>query len=174
MEFNKLINLRESCRSFDPQKEVSDEIIKNIIESARLSPSACNGQPYFFTVCKGDKAKEIAKATTKMGMNKFANDAPSLIVISEKPYVKSAAMGAKIKNNDYRSIDIGIATAYLTLEATNQGVSTCILGWFEEKEIQKLLGIEDRIRLVILLGYPKDENIREKKRKQISELSNID
>ena len=62
MEFNKLINLRESCRSFDPQKEVSDEIIKNIIESARLSPSACNGQPYFFTVCKGDKAKEIAKA----------------------------------------------------------------------------------------------------------------
>ena len=162
MEFNKLINLRESCRSFDPQKEVSDEIIKNIIESARLSPSACNGQPYFFTVCKGDKAKEIA------------NDAPSLIVISEKPYVKSAAMGAKIKNNDFRSIDIGIATAYLTLEATNQGVSTCILGWLEEKEIQKLLGIEDRIRLVILLGYPKDEKIREKKRKQISELSNID
>lgn len=173
MEFSQLINLRESCRNFDSSKDITNEQIEKMINSAILAPSACNGQPYYFTVCKGEEAKKVAKATTKMGMNKFALDAPCLIVISEKPYVKSAALGAKIKNNDYRSIDIGITTAYLTLEATNQGLSTCILGWLEEGEIKKILNIEERIRLVIAVGYPKDDKIREKKRKTIEEISNL-
>ena len=64
-----------------------------------------------------------------MGMNRFASDAPILLVISEKPYVATAALGAKAKGIDYRSIDIGILAAYLTAEATAQGLSTCILGW---------------------------------------------
>ena len=93
---------------------VEQEKLDAVLEAGRLSPSACNGQPYHFTICKGDIAKEVAKATQGMGMNKFASQAPVLIVISEMPYVKSAAMGARVKNNDYRSIDIGIATAYLT------------------------------------------------------------
>jgi len=54
-----------------------------------------------------EAAKAAAAATMGMGMNKFAAQAPVLIVISEMPYVKSAALGAKVKNNDYRSIDIG-------------------------------------------------------------------
>lgn len=173
MEFDKLINLRESCRNFDKSKDVEDEKIRKIIESSVLSPSACNGQPYFFTVLKGDMAKEVEKACATLGMNKFAYDAPALIVVSEKPYVKSALAGSKIKNNDYRSIDIGIATAYMTLEAQNQGISSCILGWFDEEKIQNLLSIKDRIRLVVLLGYSKDEKPRVKKRKTISEISNL-
>ena len=173
MEFEKLINLRESCRNFDPEKDVDDEKIRKIIESSILSPSACNGQPYFFTVCKGDMAKKVEKACATLGMNKFSLDAPALVVISERPYVKSASVGAKVKNNDYRSIDIGIATAFMTLEAKNQGVSNCILGWFDEVKIQKLLNIEERIRLVVLLGYPKDDKIRDKKRKSIEEISNL-
>lgn len=173
MEFEKLINERYSCRNFDNTKEVSDEIIKKIIEAARLSPSACNGQPYFFTALKGDMAKEVAKATTKMGMNKFSLDAPCLIVVSEKPYVKSALLGSKLKNNDYRSIDIGIATAHLTLAAANEGVDSCILGWFEEDKVQQILGIKDRVRLVILLGYAKEDVKVNKKRKTIEEISNL-
>ena len=173
MEFEKLINERYSCRSYDSSKDVSDEIILKILEDTNLSPSACNGQPYYFTVCNGEKAKEIAKETTKMGMNKFAMDAPALIVVSEKPYVRSALVGSKIKNNDYRSMDIGIATAYLTLSAANYGVSTCILGWFEEEKIKEILNIKDRVRLVILLGYPKDDKKPVKKRKKLDEITNI-
>ncbi len=173
MEFDKLINLRESCRNFDSSKDVEDEKIRKIIESSNLSPSACNGQPYFFSALKGDMAKQVEKACSTLGMNKFALDAPALIVISEKPYVKSAGVGAKVKNNDYRSIDIGIATAFMTLEAQNQGVSSCILGWFDEEKIQKILDIKERIRLVVLLGYSKDEKPRDKKRKSIDEISNI-
>ena len=66
------------------------------------------------------------------GMNKFAVQAPVCIVISEGAYVRTAALGAKGKGNDYRSIDIGILTAYLTAEATAQGQSTCILGWLDD------------------------------------------
>ena len=105
-----------------------------------------------------------------MGMNKFSLDAPVMIVISEKPYVATASLGAKIKNNDYRSIDIGIAVSYLTLKATELGLGTCILGWFEEKEIQKVLNTTAKIRLVVTLGYAKNDVIRPKTRKDLDNL----
>ena len=103
-------------------------------------------------------------------MNKFAAQAPVLIVISEMPYVKSAAMGAKVKNNDYRSIDIGITTAYLTAEAAAQGLGTCILGWFDDDKIRSICNLSYPARLVITVGYPKDDTVRAKKRKEITEL----
>lgn len=168
MNFFEIAKMRQSCRKYDI-REVEQEKIDNILQSARLAPSACNGQPYHITVCKGEKAKEVAKLTTGMGMNKFALDAPVLMVISEMPYVKSAALGAKVKKNDYRSIDIGIVSAYLTLEATMQGLGSCILGWFDDEKIRKACEIEYPVRLVITLGYPLDD-FREKKRKNISEL----
>ncbi len=172
MEFESVVTKRQSCRGY-LDTPVSDEILEKIINTANLAPSACNGQPYFLTVCKGETAKKVAKLTAGMGLNKFATEAPCLIVVSEKEYVKSALVGSKIKNNDYRSIDIGIVTSHIVLEAANQGISSCILGWFNEPEIQKLLNIPDRIRLVITLGYPKDEKIRDKKRKAINEISNL-
>ena len=132
MSFLDIARTRQSCRSYDAEKQVEQEKLNAVLEAARLAPSACNGQPYHITVCKGETAKKVAKATTGMGMNKFAIDAPVQIVISEKPYVKTAAVGAKIKGNDYRSMDIGIVAAYITAEATSQGLSTCMLGWFDD------------------------------------------
>ena len=172
MNFTEIVLARQSCRSYDPCRIVEKEKIDAILAAARLSPSACNGQPYHFTVCRGDVAKEAALLTRGMGgMNKFAVDAPVLIVISEKPYVKSAALGAKVKNNDYRSMDIGIAAAYLTAEAAAQGLGSCILGWFDDEKLRKLCHIDQPIRLVITLGYPGEKDqLREKKRKDLEEL----
>ena len=171
MDFLEIANKRQSCRSYDEARLVEREKLDAVLEAVRLAPSACNGPPYKLTVCKGETAKEVAKATAGLGMNKFAVQAPVLIVISEMPYVKSAAMGARVKGNDYRSIDIGIAAAYLTAEATAQGLSTCILGWFDNDRIRKLCGLEYPARLVITLGYAKDETIRPKKRKDMAELT---
>ena len=170
MNFTEIAQARQSCRSYDEGRVVEREKIDAILEAAQLAPSACNGQPYHFTVCRGDAAKAVAKATQGLGMNKFAAQAPVLIVISEKPYVKSAAMGARVKNNDYRSIDIGITTAYLTAEATAQGLGTCILGWLDDEKIRSICGLTAPVRLVITVGYPKDDTIRPKKRKDIAEL----
>ena len=106
-----------------------------------------------------------------MGMNKFATDAPVMIVISEKPYVKTAALGAKVKKNDYRSIDIGILAAYVTAEAAAQGLGTCILGWLDDEDIRKICDLDAPVRLVITLGYPKDgDKLRAKKRKDMNEI----
>ena len=171
MDFLKIANARQSCRSYDPNREVEQEKLDAILQAVRLAPSACNGQPYHLTVCRGQAAKDTAAATMGMGMNKFASQAPVVIVISEEPYVKSAALGSKLKGNDYRSIDIGIAAAYLTAEAAAQGLGTCILGWFDDEKIRGICGLKHPIRLVITLGYPGEKDtLRTKKRKDISEL----
>lgn len=170
MNFTEIALARQSCRSYDESREVEPEKLSAILEAARLAPSACNSQPFHFTVCRGQAAKEVAAATQGMGMNKFSSQAPVLIVISEGAYSKSAALGAKVKGNDYRSIDIGITTAYLTAEATAQGLSTCILGWLDDEKIRKICDLDQPVRLVITLGYAKDDALRTKKRKELSEL----
>ncbi len=173
MNFKEIALSRQSCRNFDSEREVENEKLESILEVARLSPSACNSQPYLISVCRGEKAKEVERATTALGMNKFALNAPIALVVSEMPYNKTAAMGAKVKGNDYRSIDIGILTAYITSEATAQGLSSCILGWLDDKKIRELCSLDGVVRLVIVLGYAKENDaLREKKRKDLNEIVN--
>ena len=171
MNFTEIAQNRQSCRSYDKSRPVEQEKLEAILRAVQLAPSACNGQPYHLTVCRGETAHAVAAACTGMGLNKFAVQAPILIVISEMPYVKSAALGAKVKGNDYRSIDIGIAAAYLTAEATAQGLATCILGWLADAKIRALCDLDHPVRLVITLGYAKEgDKLRPKKRKDLSEL----
>ena len=169
MNFMEIAKARQSCRKYDETREVEPEKLAAVLEAARLAPSACNGQPYHITVCRGETAKAVAKATQGMGINGFAPQAPVLLVLSEEDYVKSAALGAKLKKNDYRSIDIGIAAAYLTAEAAAQGLGTCILGWLDDGKIREICGLSKPVRLVITLGYPAD-TLREKKRKDLDTL----
>ncbi len=171
MNFYEIAKTRQSCRNFNPNLTVEQEKLDCILKSAQLSPSACNGQPYHITVCRNEAAKEVAKATQSMGMNKFADAAPVMIVISEEPYVKTAALGAKLKGNDYRSIDIGIVSAFITAEAAAQGLSTCILGWFQDDKIRKICNLDNPVRLVIALGYANDDDkLRDKKRRALDKL----
>ncbi len=171
MKFTEIAKKRQSCRSYDAARDVEQEKLDAVLASARLAPSACNGQPYHITVCQGEAAKAVAKATQGMGMNKFATDAPLLLVLSERPYVATAALGAKMKGNDYRSIDIGILAAYITAEATAQGLGSCILGWLDDKKIREICHLDTPVRLVITLGYAKEgDALRTKKRKDMDEL----
>lgn len=174
MNFTEIVTTRQSCRAYDPARAVEEEKLAHILESARLAPSACNGQPYKITVCKGNAAKAVAAAVQGMGMNKFVSDVPVMLVISEMPYVKTAALGAKVKGNDYRSIDIGIVASHITLEATAQGLGTCILGWLDDAAIRKICGLDGAVRLVISLGYAKEgDRLREKKRKDMDTLVSV-
>ena len=92
MNFTEIAETRQSCRAYEPDRMVEEEKLERILATARLSPSACNGQPYHFTVCRGEAAREVAMACRGMGLNKFAVQAPICIVVSEMPYVKSAAI----------------------------------------------------------------------------------
>ena len=171
MDFLEIARERQSCRAYDPTRQVEQEKLSAILEAVRLAPSACNGQPYHLTVCRGEAAQKAAAATMGMGMNKFAKDAPVVLVLSEEPYVRTAAVGAKVKHNDYRSIDIGILAAYITAEATAQGLGTCILGWLDDEKLRELCGLSRPVRLVITLGYAKEgDPLRPKKRKEPEKL----
>jgi len=168
MNFLELAKRRQSCRKFDKSRAASRDDIEYCLEAARLSPSACNAQPYKFTVCSGQMKEKVGQLFL---MNSFARDASHFVVISEDSYNFSASMGSRIKDIDYRSIDIGIAAAHMTLAAAERGLDSCILGWFDEKKLQELLGIKGRIRLIIAIGYAApDYPVREKKRKPMGEL----
>ena len=174
MEFVDILNKRQSCRNFDGEKEVEAEKLSALFEAVRLSPSACNSQPYFVTVCKGEAAKKVAVATQKMGANKFASDAPVMLVISENDYNKSAAVGAKAMKNDFRSIDIGIVTANIVSYAEELGLASCIIGWLDEKKIKDVCGIDSTVRLVIALGYAAEgDRLRTKRRKSYDKLLKV-
>ena len=101
MNFLEIAQQRQSCRNYDENRLVEEEKVKAVLESARLAPSACNGQPYFFTVCRGDMAKQVAKATMEMGMNKFAMQAPIMIVENGLGAVDEIASDGSI-HDDYR------------------------------------------------------------------------
>ncbi len=171
MEFHELTRKRQSCRAFDAARPPAEEDLRTCLEAARLAPSACNAQPYHFTVVRGEEAAAVAAATRSMGMNPFTADVPCFIVISEAPYNRTAALGAHLKEQDYRSVDIGITAAYLTAQAAELGLATCIVGWFDEKKVRSLTGIDSRIRLLIAIGYAREgDPLREKKRKALDDL----
>ena len=171
MEFEALLRQRQSCRNFDPARVPEKEVLLQVLEAARLSPSACNSQPYHFTVALGDKAAAVAKLTQGMGMNKFTDGCPCFFVVTQRPYNRSAAIGAKFKRQDYRLVDIGIAAANAANRAADLGLATCILGWFDEAGLQALLNTQDRVHLVLAVGYAMaGDPLREKKRKAMDEL----
>ena len=85
MNFTEIAQARYSCRSYEADRPVEAEKLQAILEAGRIAPSACNGQPYHFTLCQGETAKAVAAATQGMGMNKFASQAPVLIVVSRCP-----------------------------------------------------------------------------------------
>ena len=166
-DYNSLMEKRGSCRSFDSQKQVAKEDLVKILEIAKLSPSACNSQPYSVYVVNGDEAlvKEM-RDTKVVGFNGFIDECNSFLIITEASYTLPAKIGSLIRGIDFRAIDIGIFTANLVNAATAIGLETCILGLFNEKKIKKIIGSSDRIRLVIAIGYPKDDYVlKEKKRK---------
>ncbi len=170
MDFKEIAKTRQSCRAYDT-REIEEEKLAEILESARLAPSACNSQPYHITVCKGETCKKVAKALTGGGMNAFVHEVPVILVISEDKYNKTALLGAKIKHNDYRSIDIGILASHITCQACDLGIGSCIIGWFDDKKIREICNLETPVRLVVVLGYAKDGDVlRVKKRRDMSSL----
>lgn len=172
-EFMTLVNDRYSCRDYDPDRLVEHDKLVHCIEAARLAPSACNSQPWHFTVVE-DRAMilKTAQCLQESGMNKFVDNASALIVINEEPATLKAVIAEKMDSQSYAQIDIGIAAAHICYAAAEQGLNTCILGWLNEDRLKELLNIpaEKTIRLVIALGYAREEKHYNKKRRTIEEI----
>ena len=172
--FLQLVQNRQSDRAFDSTRSVEKEKIDKILEAAYLSPSACNAQPWHFIVVDDPELKnQVADATSEklLGMNHFTKQAPVHIVIVEENVNLTSGIGSLLKNKHFAFVDIGIAAAHISLAAEDLGLGSCILGWFDEKKMRKLLNIPSskRVLLDIVIGYSTQEK-RTKKRKPFNDV----
>lgn len=172
--FHLLAAQRQSDRAFDPSRPVEKEKLRQILETARLAPSACNSQPWHFIVVDDPDVKNQladAVASKVLGINHFTKQAPMHIVIVEERPNLSASFGSWVKDKNFAHIDVGIAAAHLVLAAEEEGLGSCILGWFDEEKVRKLLKVPKgkRILLDVVLGYPTQPN-RQKSRKNLNQI----
>jgi nitroreductase len=167
MKFIDLVKKRDSVREYS-SKPVPREVIDQCLEAARLAPSACNSQPWYFIVVDDEKTKNKIVKKSMSGIyspNKFVMTAPVIIVAITEHSTYIARMGGMLRNVKYNLIDIGIACEHLVLQAEELGLGTCWLGWFDESAVKKVLGLSKstKVDVMISLGYP-DENLPPKKR----------
>lgn len=173
--FLALVTKRQSVRKYD-NRLVEPEKVKRCLEAARLAPSASNSQPWKFVVVDDPElSQKVAKETIGplSTFNTFAGQAPVIVVIVIEKMKTITQIGAFLKDREYPLIDIGMAAEHFCLQAAEDGLGTCMLGWFNEDPIKGLLKIpkHKRIGLLITLGYfPEDYPLREKKRKEFKEM----
>lgn len=170
--FFDLAEKRQSDRAYD-DRLVEPEKLQRILAAARLAPSACNGQPWSIVVVDDpDTKNKIANAIagSVSGMNHFAKNAPVLLVIVEETTNFTSRIGGWIKRKHFPHIDLGILASYITLGAADQDLGSCIIGWFNEKQIREALEIpsDKKVVFVITIGYTSAVH-RDKKRKEISQ-----
>ncbi|MFH0876630.1 MAG: nitroreductase family protein [Candidatus Omnitrophota bacterium] len=167
---------RQSTRTFlsDP---LARQDIAECLEAARLAPSACNSQPWHFVVVdEPNLVKDIGERIFGgiYGINTFAKQAPVLVAAVSQKAPMLTRIGGSFRGTDFAMIDIGIAVQHFILQATGLGLSSCWIGWFNERQAKRCLKIprDKKIFAIIALGYSQEPN-REKQRKSLSEISSF-
>ncbi len=171
ISFAELAKKRQSDRKYKNQVVEREKLIQ-CLETARISPSANNSQPWKFIVVDDfEKKEQIAECSIGLGMNKFTHQCPVIVAVVLEKQNFMSTIGSMIKNKDYSLFDIGIAVNQFCLQAADLGLGTCIIGWFDEKKIKQILGVRNRrIPLLISVGYP-DAPTRDKVRKPLEMMS---
>jgi len=166
-----VITRRSSVRAYD-SRPVEPDKIDRCLEAARLAPSACNAQAWTFIVVDDPELRDkLAPCTADrwLPLNHFTYQAPVHVVMVLEPGKISSRAGGLIKQRDFRWIDVGIAAEHFCLQATAEGLGTCMLGWFNERKVQQLLHIPKTktVALIITVGYAAAGNTPPKQRKPL-------
>lgn len=172
MDFQELVKIRQSVRSYE-DTPVEEEKILQCLEAARLSPSANNAQSWKFVIIDRPDLKEaVAECASGMGMNKFTHQSPVLVAVVLERSNLLSKVGSLVQNKEYALLDIGMAVNQFCLQAADLGLGTCVLGWFNESKVKKLLNVPlvKRIPLLISVGYTQGST-RNKVRKSMDQMS---
>ncbi len=164
MQFIELIERRSSVRKFR-DKRVPEEALARVLEAARLAPSWANKQCWHFVVVRDpERIEQLAKAAGTV--NRWLKNAPLLVVACGDP----SRSGSR-DHKPYYLVDVAIAMEHLVLAATEEGLGTCWIGYFDEPSLKSQLGIPASIEVVALtpLGHPAErEGLREKVTKALA------
>jgi nitroreductase len=172
-DYFELIQKRESCRDFDA-RPVEKEKLERCVEAARLAPSACNSQPWkYLVVTNPEMVKKLRPMMQDLGMNKFVDACPAFAIVLEEKAKLKVTVSQRFKDQDFAPIDVAFSASQFCYAATEQGLSTCIIGWHNEPKIKEMFNLEkhERVRLILAVGYAKSDKLREKRRKPIEEMS---
>ena len=163
MKFQELIEARYSVRAYKPDP-VEDGKLQQVLEAARLAPTAVNRQPFQLIVIHTKGREE--ELNRIYGRDWFVQP-PLVICICGVP----ALAWSRMDGMNYYAVDVTIAMDHLILAATELGLGTCWIGAFDPDAAREVLGLPDTVEPVAFtpLGYPADEP-RQKKRKPLSEL----
>jgi nitroreductase len=175
VNFNAIITKRQSVRKYS-EIDVNRDVLERCMEAVRLAPSASNSQPWRFIIADEEPVRTLlAEATFSniVAFNRFTLGSKALVaVVIDKPkLITRVAM--TLKKRDWQLIDIGIAAEHFCLQAAEEGLGTCMLGWFDEKKVKKILNIpeEKTVGLMISIGYaPEDYPLRAKIRRPLKEI----
>ncbi len=175
MDFLELAQKRQSCRAYD-ERPVEPEKVARCLAAVRLAPSACNSQPWKFVVVNDpDLRKTVAQATfgPVLSFNSFTMQAPVLIAIVSERQKLTAKIGNIVRKKSFNQMDVAIAAEHFCLAATELGLGTCIIGWFDEQALKETLAVPNRkrVELILTVGYPASDETRPKKRKPLEEIT---
>lgn len=172
-DYLDLVKRRESCRNFDITRFVEHDKLERCAEAAWIAPSACNGQPWkYLIVTNPELAQKLRPMMQDLGMNKFVNQCPVFAVVLEEPTKLKVSASQRFKDQNFAPIDVAFSASQFCYAATEQGLSTCIIGWFNEPKIRELFGLSkyERVRLILAVGYAATDQLREKKRKPLNDV----
>jgi nitroreductase len=175
MKFLELVEKRQSERQYDPRRPVARDVIERCLEAARLAPSACNSQPWTFVVVDDPEDRDRLASAAFSGlysMNRFAAQAPVLVAVVTERSKYVARLGGMIRGVQYSLLDVGAAVEHFLLQAAEEGVGTCWLGWFDEKAVKRVLNLarDAKVDVMIAMGYPAAAHPRPKQRKGMDEI----
>ena len=163
MEFSELIKTRYSVRAYKPDP-VEDEVLNQVLEAARLAPTAANRQPFqLIVIPTAGREAELKRIYPR---DWFAQ-APLVICACGIP----AQGWTRRDGKNYTDVDVAIVMDHLILAAASLGLGTCWIAAFDPTAAREVLGLPDGVEPIVFtpLGYPADRP-GPKKRKALSEL----
>jgi len=168
----EVIKERRSIRKFDT-REVPDEVVNNLLETLRWTPSWANTQCWEIIWVKEKEFRtKLLEASYKGNpANKAMVEAPLLLALCAKLNASGFYKGeVTTKFGDWFMFDLGLATQTLCLSAQSIGLGTVVIGLFDHDKVRDILAVPEGYEIVALIpmGYPA-QNPSAPKRKEISE-----
>jgi nitroreductase len=170
MDFTRVINGRESIRSYDPTKPVDKAVLERILDAGRSAPSAANRQPWrFLLISSRDALTQVRRSYQKP----WFQDAPHILIVAGR------TGEAWTRQDGWSSIetDLAIAMDHMILAAENEGVGTCWIAAFKPDILRSALGLQadETVFAITPLGYPRSgfKKKMSKQRKSMAEVVQI-
>lgn len=172
MTFLDLAKKRCSIRKY-AEKRIGKEEIDYLLEAARMAPSACNYQPWFFLVVESPEGKEQLQACYP---REWFKSAPLYIVVFGD---HRQSWKRSIDGKDHLDIDAAIAIEHICLAAAEKGLGTCWVCHFDAVRCAQAFQAPEGVEAIAILpvGYPEEPDLFDrtpKRRKEIGEIVRYD